>query len=32
MCIYKNGNNCECPFIINSICNNPGDCEFLEEE
>ena len=31
MCKYMNGNNCEHNSRMNSICNNPGDCEYLEE-
>ena len=31
MCIYQNGDSCECPFTMNGICYNPGDCEYLSE-
>lgn len=32
VCKYANGNNCENDCRMNSICNNPGDCEYLEEK
>lgn len=31
VCKYTNGNNCENDCRISSICNNPGDCEYLTE-
>lgn len=30
MCRYINGGNCECPYTMNSACDNPSDCENFE--
>ena len=30
MCRYMNGGNCECPYTMSSVCDNPSDCENLE--
>ena len=32
MCKYLKGNECECPYTMNSVCNNLSDCEYLETE
>lgn len=32
VCKYANGMECTHDSRMNSICNNPGDCEYLEEE
>lgn len=32
VCKYANGMECTHDSKMNSICNNPGDCEYLEEE
>lgn len=32
MCIYSNGLNCECEYKLNSICDDPSNCEYLIEE
>ena len=32
MCKYMNGNICENQHRMNSICNDPSNCEYLEEE
>ena len=32
MCKWMNGMNCECPYCEGSVCDNLGDCEYIEEE
>lgn len=32
MCRYINGGNCECPYTMNSACDNPSDCENFETD
>ena len=32
MCKYQNGGNCECPYLMSSVCSNPSDCEYLTED
>ena len=32
MCRYINGGNCECPYTMNSVCDNPSDCENFETD
>ena len=32
MCRYINGENCECPYTMNSVCDNPSNCENFETD